>query len=147
MVTQFKSKEDSENSRNWHLVNAEGKALGRLASEVATLIRGKHKADYTPNVDSGDFVIVINAEKVRLTGKKLQQKLYRSHSGFMGNLKEVKAEDLLAKHPTRLIEAAVKGMLPKSALGRKLSLKLKIFAGGSHPHAAQTPVVHELKYV
>lgn len=125
--------------RTWYVVDAEGKTLGRLASQVAAILRGKHKPTYTPHVDCGDFVIVINAEKVRLTGKKMTQKIYRHHSGYPGGLKETVAKDLLERRPTRAVELAVKGMLPHNRLGRQMYRKLKVYAGPEHPHAAQKP--------
>jgi len=130
--------------RDWWLVDAQGKTLGRLATEVASRLRGKHKPTYTPFLDTGDHVIVVNAENVVLTGKKLQDKMYRRYSGYPGGLKEVSAGTMLDKHPTRLIESAVKGMLPKGPLGRKMLRKLKVYAGGQHPHEAQAPKPLEL---
>jgi large subunit ribosomal protein L13 len=129
----------------WYLVNAEGKVLGRLASELAKILRGKHKPTFTPHVDTGDFVVVVNAEKVGLTGKKLKDKIYYRHTGYPGGIKEVSAEKLLAKKPTELIRRAVKGMLPKNSLGRQMLRKLKVYAGPNHPHKAQNPVPLELK--
>ena len=128
----------------WYLVNAEGKVLGRLASELAKILRGKHKPTFTPHVDTGDFVVVVNAEKVGLTGKKLKDKIYYRHTGYPGGIKEVSAEKLLAKKPTELIRRAVKGMLPKNSLGRQMLRKLKVYAGPNHPHKAQNPVPLEL---
>ena len=125
--------------RNWYVVDAENKVLGRLASELAKILRGKHKPDFTPHVDTGDYVIVINAEKVNLTGNKLKGKVYYSHSGYPGGIKSITAENLKAKKPEALIRLAVKGMLPKNRLGRKLFKKLKVYAGGEHPHQAQQP--------
>ena len=130
--------------RQWWLVDADGKTLGRLATEVATRLHGKHKPSYTPFLDTGDHVIVVNAERVVLTGKKLQNKMYRRHSGYPGGLKEVNAETVLDKHPTRLIEFAVRGMLPKGPLGRKMLRKLKVYAGKQHPHRAQSPKALEI---
>lgn len=128
-----------EIAKKWHLVDANGKTLGRLAVRVAVLLRGKHKAIFTPHVDTGDFVIVVNADKVALTGKKWKQKLYIHHSGYPGGLKEISAEKLRGKKPERMITLAVQGMLPKNKLGRKLIKKLKIYSGGAHPHQAQQP--------
>jgi len=125
--------------RNWFVVDAEGKTLGRMATEIATVLRGKHKPIYTPNVDTGDYVIVINAEKVKLTGKKLEQKMYHKHSEYPGGLNSISYNELLAKKPEKVIELAVKGMLPKNKLGRKIFKKLKVYAGAEHPHAAQQP--------
>ncbi len=129
----------SEVEREWFVVDAEGKTLGRLASEVAKILRGKHKPNYSPSVDVGDYVIVINAEKIRVTGRKLDQKFYYRHSGYPGGLKAVRLRDMLAKHPTRVIEHAVRGMLPKNRLGRRMFKKLKVYAGPDHPHKAQRP--------
>jgi large subunit ribosomal protein L13 len=125
--------------QNWYVVDAENKVLGRLATELARILRGKHKPDFTPHVDTGDYVIVINAEKVNLTGNKLKDKVYYSHSGYPGGIKSITAENLKAKKPEALIRLAVKGMLPKNRLGRKLFKKLKVYAGGEHPHQAQQP--------
>ena len=130
--------------REWFLVNAEGKTLGRLASEIAKILRGKHKPIYTPHLDCGDYVIVINADRVRVTGRKLDQKMYYRHSGYPGGLKIISLRDQLQKHPERVVEAAVRGMLPKNRLGRKMFKKLKVYAGNSHPHQAQQPRVMEL---
>jgi large subunit ribosomal protein L13 len=130
----------AEIRHDWHVVDAEGVPLGRLASAVAQLIRGKHKPTFTPHMDGGDFVVVLNAAKVKLTGKKSEQKKYFSHSGYMGHEKFTPVNNLLAKHPDRVIEKAVFGMLPKNALSRqRLRLKLKVYAGASHPHEAQQP--------
>jgi large subunit ribosomal protein L13 len=129
----------SEIEREWWLVDAEGIPLGRLASQVAVRLRGKHKPTFTPFLDTGDHVVVINAEKLVLTGAKLQDKMYRRYSGYPGGLKEVPAEKMLREHPTRMIELAVKGMLPKGPLGRKMAKKLKVYAGAQHPHEAQRP--------
>jgi len=125
--------------RKWYLVDAEGKTLGRLASRVAILLRGKHKPTFTPNVDTGDHVIIVNAGKVRLTAGKLKTKVYIHHTGYPGGLKSVTAEHLLAKKPTALLEKAIKGMLPKNPLGKQMARKLKIYAGTEHPHQAQRP--------
>jgi large subunit ribosomal protein L13 len=131
---------------DWHVVDAEGVPLGRLASAVAQLIRGKHKPTFTPHMDGGDFVVVLNAAKVKLTGKKGEQKKYFSHSGYMGHEKFTPVNNLLAKHPDRVIEKAVFGMLPKNALSRqRLRLKLKVYAGAHHPHEAQQPKPFEVK--
>jgi large subunit ribosomal protein L13 len=127
-------------TQKWYVADAEGKVLGRLASEVARVLRGKHKPTFTPNADIGDFVIVVNADKVRLTGRKMQEKLYRHHTGYIGGLKETTPEKVLRKHPERLVEWAVRGMLPKSRLGDRLFTKLKVYAGPDHPHQAQQPV-------
>jgi len=130
--------------REWYVVDAQGKTLGRLASEIASILRGKHKPIYAPHLDCGDYVIVVNAEKVRVTGKKLDQKFYHRHTGYPGGLKSINLRDQLQKHPTRVLEAAVRGMLPKNRLGRAMIKKLKVYAGGSHPHQAQQPKVLEL---
>ena len=129
----------SEIEREWFVVDAEGKTLGRLASEIAKILKGKHKPIYSPHLDVGDFVIVINAEKVRVTGRKLDQKFYYRHSGYPGGLKSISLRDQLARHPTRVLRAAVRGMLPKNRLGRRMIKKLKIYAGKEHPHQAQQP--------
>jgi large subunit ribosomal protein L13 len=133
-----------EVERKWYIVDAEGKPLGRLASEVASILRGKNKPIYTPHCDTGDHVIVLNAEKVLLTGKKLDQKLHITHSLHPGGLKEVKYRHLMEKHPTRAIELAIKGMLPKNSLGRQMFRKLKVYAGTEHEHQAQKPEVLDL---
>ena len=127
--------------RKWYVVDAEGKPLGRLASEIAKILRGKNKPTYTPHVDTGDFVIVINAEKVELTGKKLDQKVYRYHTGFPGGLKEVKYKHLLERNPEKAIELAVKGMLPKNSLGRAMYRKLNVYKGSEYDQKAQKPEV------
>ncbi len=134
----------SDIKREWYVVDAQGKTLGRLASEIAKILRGKHKPIYVPHLDCGDHVIVVNAEKVRVTGKKLDQKFYHRHSGYPGGLKSISLRNQLQKHPTRVLEAAVRGMLPKNRLGRAMIKKLKVYAGGSHPHQAQQPKVLEL---
>jgi large subunit ribosomal protein L13 len=128
----------------WYLVNAEGKVLGRLATELAKILRGKNKPTYTPHVDTGDFVVIINAEKVMLTGKKMKDKIYFHHTGYPGGLKEISAEKLLVKKPTEMIRIAVKGMLPKNSLGRQMIRKLKIYAGPNHPHEAQKPTLLQI---
>ncbi len=131
--------------RQWYLVDADGETLGRLAAEVARVLMGKHKPTYTPHVQMGDFVIVVNAEKIKLTGKKWTDKIYRHHSQYPGGLKEIAARDLLARHPTRLIEKAVRGMLPKNRIGDRLIRKMKAYAGERHPHAAQKPEAFPFK--
>ena len=130
---------EKDMQKRWHVVDAEGQILGRLATRVATLLTGKNKAVYTPFLDTGDHVIVINAEKVKLTGKKLSEKMYRHHTHFPGGLKETTAGDLLAKNPGRLVEEAVSGMLPKTKLGRAMRKKLRVYRGADHPHQAQQP--------
>lgn len=127
----------SDIERKWHVIDASGKTLGRLASEVARLLRGKHKPIYVPHLDTGDYVIVINADKVRVTGNKAKQKLYYRHSGYPGGLKSTSLAEMMESHPTRVIEHAVKGMLPKGPLGRAMFKKLKVYAGPNHPHQAQ----------
>lgn len=129
----------AEIKRDWWVVDADGVALGRLASQVASRLRGKHKPGFTPFLDTGDHVIVINASKLVLTGAKLQSKLYRRHSGYPGGLNEIPAEEMARKRPERMIELAVRGMLPKGPLGRKMAKKLKVYAGAQHPHEAQRP--------
>lgn len=129
--------------RKWYVVDAEGKTLGRLAAEVAKVLRGKNKPTFTPHVDTGDHVIVINAEKVRFTGKKLEQKTYFRHSGYPGGFTFVTLGNMLAKHPERVVEMAVRGMLPKNKLGAQIYRKLNVYAGPEHPHAAQKPEVLE----
>jgi large subunit ribosomal protein L13 len=126
--------------RKWFIVDAEGQVLGRLASRVATILRGKHKPLYTPHLDLGDHVVVINAEKVHLTGRKLTDKVYRWHTGYLGGVREIRAAGMLKAHPERMIEWAVQGMLPKNRLGRALAKKLKVYRGRQHPHAAQRPI-------
>jgi large subunit ribosomal protein L13 len=128
-----------EVNRRWFVVDAENKPLGRVASQIATILRGKHKAEYTPHVDTGDFVVVVNAEKVKLTGQKLDQKVYHRHLGRPGGMLEIPYRSLLDKRPALAIEHAVKGMLPKNPLGRKMAGKLKVYAGAAHPHIAQKP--------
>ena len=135
-----------EVEKKWLVVDAAGKPLGRVASQVASILRGKHKPTFTPNVDCGDFVIVINAEKVVLTGKKLDQKMLRKHSGYVGGLKEIPYREVLAKKPEFAFEEAVRRMLPTGVLGRKMLKKLKVYQGAEHEHAAQQPEVLELKY-
>lgn len=137
MKTIFASPERVK--RDWYVVDAAGKTLGRLASEVAFRLRGKHKPEYTPHVDCGDYIIVVNAEKVAVTSDKSQEKIYYRHSGYPGGLKEERFDALLARRPEQIIERAVKGMLPKNRLGRKIGKKLKVYAGPDHPHAAQQP--------
>lgn len=130
--------------REWYVVDASGQTLGRLAAQVASVLRGKHKPIYSPSVDAGDFVIVVNAEKVHVTGRKLDQKMYYRHSGYPGGLKEITLRNLLQQHPTRVIEHAVQGMLPKNRLGRQVFKHLKVYAGSEHPHEAQQPKTLEL---
>jgi large subunit ribosomal protein L13 len=131
--------------REWYVVDAAGQTLGRLAAKVAYILRGKHKPIYSHSVDTGDYVIVVNAEKVHVTGRKLDQKIYYRYSGYPGGLKEITLRNLLQKHPTRVIERAVRGMLPRNRLGRRMFKKLKVYAGPDHPHAAQQPKPFELR--
>lgn len=138
MKTYQAKKEDIEHK--WYLVNAEGKVLGRLSTELAKILKGKNKPTYTPHVDTGDFVIVVNAGKITLTGKKMKDKIYYHHTGYPGGIKEMNAEKLLARKPTEMIRMAVRGMLPKNSLGRQMLRKLKIYAGPNHPHEAQKPI-------
>ena len=139
----FMAKED-EVDKKWSLVDAEGLVLGRLASEIARRLRGKHKPIFTPHNDTGDFIVVVNADKVRLTGRKLDQKIYYRYSGYIGGLKETVAKTLLARKPAEVLKLAVRGMLPKNSLGRRQLKKLKIYAGAEHPHLAQKPEKLEL---
>lgn len=134
---------ENQIEKKWWLIDAEGKVLGRLATEIAKLLRGKHKPYYTPFLDTGDYVIVVNAEKIKVTGRKLDKKLYRYHSGYLGNLREFTLREMLQRHPERVIEEAVWGMLPKNKLGRKLFRKLKVYRGPEHPHQAQQPEKYE----
>ena len=143
MKTYQAKKEEVDH--HWYLVNAEGKVLGRLAAGVAKVLRGKHKPTYTPHVDTGDFIVVVNAGKVSLTGRKLKNKTYYRYTGYPGGIKEMSAEKLLAKKPTEMIRMAVKGMLPKNSLGRQMLRKLKVYTGPNHPHEAQKPVSLEIK--
>ena len=130
--------------RDWYIVDAEGKTLGRIATEIASRLRGKHKAEYTPHVDTGDYIIVVNAEKVHVTGKKFTDKIYHSHSGFPGGIKSISFDKLIKRKPEMVIEAAVKGMLPKGPLGRAMFRKLKVYAGAEHAHADQQPQVLDI---
>ncbi len=130
---------EHEIERKWFVVDAEGQVLGRLATRVATILRGKHKPGFVPHLDVGDHVVVVNAEKVHLTGRKLRDKVYRWHTGYIGNLREVSAGTMLKTHPERVIEWAVQGMLPKNRLGRAMAKKLKVYRGAAHPHQAQRP--------
>ena len=134
-----------EVERQWFVVDAEGKTLGRLSTRIATILRGKHKPIYNPAVDCGDYVVVVNAEKVKVTGRRLEQKKYYHHSGYLGGLKEITLDKQLKKFPERVLESAVRGMLPKNPLGRQMFKKLKIYAGPEHPHQAQTPEPLEIE--
>ena len=133
------SAKPAEVKRDWYVVDAEGKTLGRLATEIAHRLRGKHKAEYTPHVDTGDYIVVVNAEKVHVTGAKTTDKMYHHHTGYPGGLKSISFEKLIDKAPERVIQAAVKGMLPRNPLGRDMFRKLKVYAGAEHPHASQQP--------
>ena len=135
-----KSTKPAEVTRDWYLVDATGKTLGRLASEIARRLRGKHKAEYTPHVDTGDYIVVVNAEKIHVTGNKMKKKLYHHHTGFIGGIKTASLEKVLQTNPERVIEKAVKGMMPRGPLGREMYAKLKVYAGTEHKHAAQQPV-------
>lgn len=143
-ITKSLRKEDAQ--RNWWVVDANGKTVGRVASEVAVLLRGKHKPDFTPHVDNGDFVIVLNAEKVQMEGKRVEMKEYFSHSGYPGGARLRKFKDLQNQHPELIIERAVKGMIPKTRLGRQIFRKLKVYRGDQHPHEAQQPKNYEFLY-
>ena len=129
---------------DWYIVDAEGKTLGRMATEIASRLRGKHKPEYTPHVDTGDFIVVVNAEKVAVTGNKAKAKIYYSHTGYPGGIKDISFEKLIDKAPERVIQSAVKGMLPRGPLGRAMFRKLKVYAGTEHPHVAQQPKVLEV---
>jgi large subunit ribosomal protein L13 len=143
MKTYQAKKEEVDH--HWYLVDAEGKVLGRLAAGVARVLKGKHKPTYTPHTDTGDFIVVVNAGKVSLTGRKLKDKIYYHYTGYPGGIKAMSAEKLLAKKPTEMVRTAVKGMLPKTSLGRQMLQKLKVYAGPDHPHKAQKPVSLEIK--
>jgi large subunit ribosomal protein L13 len=134
-----------EVERKWYVVDAEGQTLGRLATEIAHILRGKNKPQYTPHVDTGDFVVAVNAEKVVVTGRKAEQKVYRRHSGYPGGLKETSYEQMMERRPTEILRRAVKGMMPKNRLARQQLRKLKIYAGPEHPHAAQNPQPYEVR--
>jgi large subunit ribosomal protein L13 len=134
-----------EVKRDWYIIDATDKILGRVATEIARRLRGKHKAEYTPHVDTGDYIVVINADKITVTGKKFKEKVYYRHSGYPGGIKETSFDKLQAKHPERIIEIAVKGMLPKNVLGREMYRKLKVYAGTEHPHTAQQPKKLEIE--
>lgn len=131
--------------RKWYVVDAEGQTLGRLATNVAAVLRGKHKPTYTPHLDSGDYVVVINADKIKLTGRKETQKMYYRFTGYVGNMKEITYKTMMEKHPERIVEIAVKGMIPHNVLGRQILSKLHVYAGSEHPHQAQKPEVLEIK--
>jgi large subunit ribosomal protein L13 len=145
MSTFVPSGKNLEQSRKWYIIDANGKTVGRLATEAARILMGKNKPTYTPYIDTGDHVIVVNAEKVVFTGNKWQDKVYRHHTGWPGGLKEITAQKQLQKHPERILQSAILGMLPKNKLGRKMGKKLKIYVGGDHPHQAQQPESFEIK--
>jgi large subunit ribosomal protein L13 len=138
------SAKPAEVRRDWFVVDATGKTLGRLSTEIAHRLRGKHKPEYTPHVDTGDYIVVVNAEKIRVTGNKLKDKMYYRHTGYIGNLKSVSLEKMLDETPERVLEGAVKGMLPRGPLGRKMFSKLRVFKGPEHDHAAQQPIPLEV---
>lgn len=143
-MNTFSAKPD-EVRRDWFLVDADGKTLGRLSTEIARRLRGKHKPEYTPHVDTGDYIVVVNADKIRVTGNKMKDKLYHRYTGYVGNLKSMPLEKLMQESPERALQFAVKGMLPRNPLGRKMFSKLRVFAGPEHTHAAQQPVPLEIK--
>jgi len=145
LKTYIAKEEEVLDSRQWFIVNAEDQILGRMASKIASILKGKHKPIYSPHQDVGDFVVVVNAEKIRVTGNKLKDKMYYRHSGYPGGQKATSLQQMLQKYPERVIELAVKRMLPKNALGRKMFTKLKVYAGPDHPHKAQLPEQLELK--
>ena len=138
------SAKPAEVRRDWFVVDATGKTLGRLSTEIAHRLRGKHKPEYTPHVDTGDYIVVVNAEKIRVTGNKVKDKMYHHHTGYIGNLKSKSLEKMLDEHPERVLEKAVKGMLPRGPLGRQMFKKLRVFAGPEHDHAAQQPIPLEV---
>ena len=145
MPTPMPTETEIETDRKWLLVDADGKVLGRLATQIASILRGKHKPTFTPHLDVGDHVIVVNADRVHLSGRKRTDKMYRWHTGYIGGLKEVRAEEMLKTHPERVIEWAVQGMLPKNRLGRAMAKKLKVYRGSAHPHEAQRPQMLEVR--
>ena len=138
------SAKNEEVERGWYLVDATGKTLGRLATDIASRLRGKHKVEYTPHVDTGDYIVVVNADKIRVTGNKLKDKMYYKYTGYIGNLKSMPLEKMLKEKPERVLQLAVKGMLPRNPLGRKMFSKLKVFAGSEHDHGAQQPIPLEI---
>ena len=138
------SAKPAEVRRDWFVVDATGKTLGRLSTEIAHRLRGKHKPEYTPHVDTGDYIVVVNAEKIRVTGNKVKDKMYHHHTGYIGNLKSKSLETMLEEHPERVLQKAVKGMLPKGPLGRQMFKKLRVFKGPEHDHAAQQPIPLEI---
>lgn len=146
MATKTYVPKETEIERRWYIVDAEGQTLGRLASQISSILRGKHKPIYTAHMDVGDYVIVVNAEKVKVTGAKAEQKAYYRHSGYPGGFRQTVLKDVLSKHPERVIEAAVRGMIPHNTLGKQQLSKLKVYAGPNHPHAAQQPAALELRF-
>ena len=138
------SAKPAEVKRDWYVIDAANKTLGRLSTEVARRLRGKHKAEYTPHVDTGDYIVIVNAEKIRVTGNKMKDKMYHHHTGYIGHLKSINLSKLRASHPERILQTAVKGMLPKNALGRAMFKKLKVYAGPEHQHSAQQPKALEI---
>ncbi|MCC5860326.1 MAG: 50S ribosomal protein L13 [Gammaproteobacteria bacterium] len=138
------SAKSHEVHRDWFVVDANGKTLGRLATQIATRLKGKHKPEYTPHVDTGDYIVVINADKIHVTGNKLKDKVYYRHTGYIGNMKSITLEKQLQKAPERVLEAAVQGMMPKNPLGRQMLKKLRVFPGPTHPHAAQQPIALDI---
>jgi len=138
------SAKPEEVRRDWYLVDATGKTLGRLSTEIARRLRGKHKPEYTPHVDTGDYIVVVNAQKIRVTGNKLKDKMYHRYTGYVGNLKSMPLEKLMEQHPERALQYAVKGMMPRNSLGRKMLSKLRVFAGPEHSHEAQQPIPLEI---
>lgn len=146
MKTYIAKEQEVLDSRKWYIVDAENQILGRMASQIASILKGKHKAMYSPHQDVGDFVVVVNAEKIKVTGNKLKDKMYYRHSGYPGGQKAASLQEMLQKHPERVVELAIKRMLPKNSLGRKMFMKLKVYAGPDHPHKAQLPEQLELKH-
>lgn len=146
MKTYIAKEEEVLDSRHWYIVDAENQILGRMASQIASILKGKHKPIYSPHQDAGDFVVVVNAEKIKVTGNKLKDKIYYRHSGYPGGQKATSLEQMLQKHPERVVELAVKRMLPKNSLGRKMFMKLKVYSGPDHPHKAQMPEQLKLKH-
>lgn len=144
MKTYVTKPAEVDETRRWYVVDAQGQTLGRLASQVAALLKGKHKPIYSPSVDCGDYVVVINAEKIAVTGRRMEQKFYHRHSGYPGGLSSISLQHQLGKHPHRVLQTAIKGMLPKNVLGRKMLSKLKVYAGPNHPHQAQQPEALEI---
>ena len=144
MAVKTYTPKESEIQRDWYIVDAEDAVLGRLSSQIASILRGKHKPQFTPNLDAGDFVVVINAEKVRVTGAKDQQKMYYRHSGYPGGLRSMTFQEMIDRHPERVIQIAVRGMLPKNALGKRMLKKLRVYTGPEHPHHGQQPATLEI---